>query len=640
MATCLTVLVVIMLTVGVVQANESEGVAQGGINMQVGAASQATLESAGAPKKTTTTKTTVTTKPAKKTSKPAAAKSKSRAGVLEPVKGSKVTPPAASNMTNTTATTAGAAGTPSEKEIRAAFASFQSKHKRKYKTTAESEKRYAIFRRRMLAVYAANEKAAANAKAKRPGVTPKPIFSATSPFADVDDDKFKRKYLAGKPKMPKRAIKVWTPTSTKKKATVAKKKATVSKKAARFAQVSPAVKVSPSTVRGPTEGEGGYKGKKGGGGATKGSTAAVDHATFASMDAHGPDGETIGLSESDSIWLPAWGAPSSKFPKTIPTQSPFAKYAMTVDLTNRFPAATRYQGECQSCWAVASVEHFQAVLAVAGKHSVMGDSYVKLSVQQIIDCLPGNKPRMTGCAGGSVSDAFDYIIQQGLRHVAYYPRPLLDYANAQCLVLSDQNLGTGRHIIPALVNLPNYLFKAQDAKFVIAPCLTGACSQQAAKEQTLLDFWMKTPAHAHDGPRPVVAYVDASNWLSYESGIFPSDQCSSSGDALTHIVQIVGRGKDPSTNEEFWLIRNSWGTDWGENGTNATHIHTYNKAISTCTGDHSMAGFGSHLRVSAFSFLTSAVLGHIRLPVGKNACGLMSSFIHLQHDMHAAPGGG
>ena len=55
--------------------------------------------------------------------------------------------------------------------------------------------------------------------------------------------------------------------------------------------------------------------------------------------------------------------------------------------------------------------------------------------------------------------------------------------------------------------------------------------------------------------RPISVAVDASNWSSYASGVF--NDCDS---FLNHGVLLVG------ANDQYWRIKNSWGTSWGETG--------------------------------------------------------------------------
>jgi hypothetical protein len=56
---------------------------------------------------------------------------------------------------------------------------------------------------------------------------------------------------------------------------------------------------------------------------------------------------------------------------------------------------------------------------------------------------------------------------------------------------------------------------------------------------------------------PLSVCLDALSWSSYTGGIV-----TSCGDAIDHCVQVVGLNAD----ENYWIVRNSWGTDWGEHG--------------------------------------------------------------------------
>lgn len=46
-------------------------------------------------------------------------------------------------------------------------------------------------------------------------------------------------------------------------------------------------------------------------------------------------------------------------------------------------------------------------------------------------------------------------------------------------------------------------------------------------------------------------------------GVYYESECS---DQLNHAILVVGYGTDASTGVPYWLVKNSWGTSWGENG--------------------------------------------------------------------------
>jgi C1A family cysteine protease len=72
---------------------------------------------------------------------------------------------------------------------------------------------------------------------------------------------------------------------------------------------------------------------------------------------------------------------------------------------------------------------------------------------------------------------------------------------------------------------------------------------------------------------PLSVYLDASAMYSYTGGIF--DSCNPIIN-INHGANIVGA----NLNERYWIIRNTWGTQWGEQGYMRlrmvrTYIHTY-----------------------------------------------------------------
>ena len=64
---------------------------------------------------------------------------------------------------------------------------------------------------------------------------------------------------------------------------------------------------------------------------------------------------------------------------------------------------------------------------------------------------------------------------------------------------------------------------------------------------------------------PVSIAVDASiGWQLYAGGIMRSFLCSSNPKKLDHGVAIAGYGTDKGN--DYWIVRNSWGSMWGEKG--------------------------------------------------------------------------
>jgi len=63
---------------------------------------------------------------------------------------------------------------------------------------------------------------------------------------------------------------------------------------------------------------------------------------------------------------------------------------------------------------------------------------------------------------------------------------------------------------------------------------------------------------------PVVAYVDGSNFSGYKGGIFkPNDGCGTESNLY---VLVVGYSVAYEINQTYFIIKNSWGSKWGDHG--------------------------------------------------------------------------
>jgi len=173
------------------------------------------------------------------------------------------------------------------------------------------------------------------------------------------------------------------------------------------------------------------------------------------------------------------------------------------------------QGSCGSCWAFSATENHESRFALQHNRGVQS-----LSVQQILDC---DDPSQYGCNGGWPYQAWEYIQSQGGQDsLQCYPYEGIDDNcrwNPSC---NSANIVSWTWVFPH-------------------------------NEYQML-LWVL-------GNSPLSICVDASQWSSYSGGIVASSQCRQQTD---HCVLITGWNMN--SNPPYWIVRNSWGTDWGDGG--------------------------------------------------------------------------
>ncbi|XP_022912332.1 cathepsin O-like [Onthophagus taurus] len=175
------------------------------------------------------------------------------------------------------------------------------------------------------------------------------------------------------------------------------------------------------------------------------------------------------------------------------------------------------QKNCGGCWAFTTIETVESLEAI--KNGKLD----KLSIQQMIDCSTTNN----GCKGGDMCTLLDEVVESNLKIVKDIEYPL-NYLKSECKINSTKDG----------VTIKNF-----------------KCEFLGNHEDIILHYL------ANFGP--VSAAVNAGSWQHYLGGIIQY-HCDSSPFLMNHAVQIVGY--DISGSIPFYIVRNSWGTDFGENG--------------------------------------------------------------------------
>ena len=163
---------------------------------------------------------------------------------------------------------------------------------------------------------------------------------------------------------------------------------------------------------------------------------------------------------------------------------------------------------------------------VSGAKFVLTGELTSLSEQNLLDC----DHKDLGCNGGLMDDAFKYDEKQGgLCAEADYPYQAKQ--GATCLTNCTDVPGSK---VTSFVDVPT-----GDEKALLAAIAMQPISVAIQADQFVFQF--------------------------YKNGVITDDSCGNRG-SIDHGVLAVGYGTDLETQEPYFLVKNSWGETWGENG--------------------------------------------------------------------------
>jgi hypothetical protein len=176
------------------------------------------------------------------------------------------------------------------------------------------------------------------------------------------------------------------------------------------------------------------------------------------------------------------------------------------------------QGQCGSCWS------FSTTGALESRCAISTGEFHSLSEQELVDC----DTQDSGCNGGLMDYGFTFAKNNGgLCEESAYP-----YTSG-----TTKRRGT---------------------------CEDSSCAkycQPTSYVDVTSDNQDDFEAALCQGPVSIAIEADQSTFQLYSSGVLTG----SCGSNLDHGVLAVGFGTD-SQYGDYWKVKNSWGSSWGENG--------------------------------------------------------------------------
>ncbi|XP_064459374.1 uncharacterized protein LOC135369786 [Ornithodoros turicata] len=207
----------------------------------------------------------------------------------------------------------------------------------------------------------------------------------------------------------------------------------------------------------------------------------------------------------------------------------------------------RDQGACGSCWAFGAAEAISDRICI---HS-HGKIQVNISAEDLMDCCQMCGP---GCDGGQSSDAWEYWKDEGLVTGGLYGTEdgCKPYTYPPC-----EHHVKGKRPYCTIIQMQECQKKCRDGyrKTYAEDKHYGKTVYTVGPDQDQIqaEIYKNGPVEAD-----FHVYED---FFSYKSGVYQHHGFDYIG---SHAVKILGWGTEHGV--PYWLVANSWNTDWGDNG--------------------------------------------------------------------------
>jgi cathepsin F len=188
-------------------------------------------------------------------------------------------------------------------------------------------------------------------------------------------------------------------------------------------------------------------------------------------------------------------------------------------------SAVKDQMKCGSCYAFATVGNLEGLYAA--NKGVMKT----FSEQFLVDCDTGD----SGCNGGLMQFTFNWLKNNGIMYEADYP-----YTGEKGECKSDAS-------------------KYADMQITGYEKLGNWWTVYSCVDEAKIKEYLYTTG-------PLAISLDANPLYDYVSGVLDVSKDTCNKDGINHAVTLVGYGNDSASGLDYWIIKNSWGTAWGEKG--------------------------------------------------------------------------